>query len=587
MEAVSYEITNDKAILELESELCATPEEFIESGIFRSILEKCLDYLKSRDSNLLDIFQDKEVNAENIDALIQTLKYLTKVKADDVENIVPKASTFLQDKETLFDFTEYLYNYWRDFDRFMICNSETNALDERPYRTFNDTAEKLMHLVRRSYRDIQENITGKHPQVYRQVHAGVEVGTIVLPEEIKDVDSQRYSELHQIPKIRQILLYPPLIFNPPKNKRKGVFEKIEENPLDYVDVDTQDWLCFPIKIAHTNIQVYVHKKFYDIGFQMSNLFELANKEEVQEKPDAIYLYGVEEGSIDELAELPTVYTYDKKEDLLVGAIPRDDEFGYFGYLKKMMLTLHNTRVMKDGNMPFHGAFYELTLQNGQSGNFLLIGDSGAGKSESIEAFRRLAQDELKDMKIIADDMGSIAKENGEIKAYGTETGAFQRLDDFPPGYAFGQLDRAIISRPGKNNSRITLPVTTYEDVMKGTKIDYVLYANNYEEIDEDHPIVEEFDSPDEALSVFREGKVMSKGTTDDVGIRNSYFANIFGPPQMKDQHDEIAQDIFESLFENDIYVGQIRTRLGIQGMELEGPQAAAKEMLNMIQNEVG
>ena len=80
---------------------------------------------------------------------------------------------------------------------------------------------------------------------------------------------------------------------------------------------------------------------------------------------------------------------------------------------------------------------------------------------------------------------------------------------------------------------------------------------------------------------------MSKGTTNDTGIRHSYFAKIFGPPQSKDMHDEIAERFFEQMFKTDIYVGEIRTRLGIKGMELKGPRAAAKEMLNMIQNEVG
>ncbi len=42
-----------------------------------------------------------------------------------------------------------------------------------------------------------------------------------------------------------------------------------------------------------------------------------------------------------------------------------------------------------------------------------------------------------------------------------------RLDDLQPGYAFGQLDRSIIMNPNQVNSRIVLPVTTYEHVMKG------------------------------------------------------------------------------------------------------------------------
>ncbi|MCF7886726.1 MAG: phosphoenolpyruvate carboxykinase [Candidatus Marinimicrobia bacterium] len=585
MHSISYEITEDKVILKLKDRICESPEELVESEMFYSMLVNCIESLQARGSNLLDIFQGQEIDQENIKNLIQTFKYLTKLEVSLVPNVVDGAELFLEDKQTLFEFTEYFYNYWRSFDRFVICSSESDRLDERPYRTFNTTVEKLMHLVRRAYRNIQEHITGEHPQVYRQVHAGAEVATIAVESELVGLESDRYTKLNNIPTIRQILLYPPLIFDPPMNRRRGQFVKIDKNPFDYVDVKGEDWLCFPAKIGKIIVYTYFHKSFYELGFHLSNLFELAKKEDLNKKPDAVYLYGVDEGALDGLGDMPTVYHYDEDEDLLVAAVPRDKEFGYFGYLKKMMLTLHNTRVMMNGNMPFHGAFYKLTLKNNKSGNFLLIGDSGAGKSESIEAFRRLAEEQLKEMTIIADDMGSLEIDsNGEVIVYGTETGAFQRLDDYPPGFAFGQLDRAIISNPGKTNSRITLPVTTFKNVNKGTEIDFVLYANNYEEIDEDHPIIERFEKPEEALRVFREGAVMSKGTTDDKGLRHSYFANIFGPPQMKSLHDEIANKFFGKLFENDTYVGQIRTRLGVPGMEIEGPTAAAEQMLRMIQD---
>ena len=36
-----------------------------------------------------------------------------------------------------------------------------------------------------------------------------------------------------------------------------------------------------------------------------------------------------------------------------------------------------------------------------------------------------------------------------------------------------------------------------------------------------------------ALDIFREGAVMSKGTTTSSGLVHSYFANIFGPPEYK------------------------------------------------------
>lgn len=489
---------------------------------------------------------------------------------------------FFRDTELLNEFVEQLYNYWRSFDRFIICDSEGESYDKRPYRTFNTTVERLVHLVLQAYRDIQENITLKHPRVYRQVHAGAEVATIAIP--LKHMFfNKKYDVLKDISVIRQVLLYPPLILEPPMNKRRGAFLEVAKNPIGNVKLDDREWLCFPAKLGTLLIHVYFHETFFDLGFALSNLFELASDDDLETPPDGIYLYGLESEALKEYGELPTVFYEDKENNLFVGAVPRDPEFGYFGYLKKMILTLHNLCVMKRGNMPFHGALVQILLKNNKRANVLLIGDSGAGKSESLEAFRELGDEYIKDLTIIADDMGSISiNDDGTISAYGTEIGAFLRLDDLHPGYAFGQLDRAIIMSAGQTNARIVLPVTTLDNITKGVQVDYIFYANNYEEVDEQHPIIERFDSAETAFDLFREGNVMSKGTTATTGLVQSYFANIFGPVQRKDQHDEIAKRFFDAFFENNIFVGQIRTRLGVKGSESDGPKAAAEELLTLI-----
>jgi hypothetical protein len=133
------------------------------------------------------------------------------------------------------------------------------------------------------------------------------------------------------------------------------------------------------------------------------------------------------------------------------------------------------------------------------------------------------------------------------------------------------------------NARIIIPVSDFHTVISGTPIDFIFYANNYEAVDGDHRIIELFRSPSDALKVFREGKVMSKGTTTSTGIVSSYFANIFGPPQFKKLHEKIAEKYFDSFFKSRISVGQIRTRLGLPGFETEGPMAAANEMLELLQ----
>jgi hypothetical protein len=269
--------------------------------------------------------------------------------------------------------------------------------------------------------------------------------------------------------------------------------------------------------------------------------------------------------------------------MFVGAVPDRPEFGYFGYLKKMILTLHNAIVMKRGNLPFHGAMVRILLQGNKEATILMMGDTGAGKSETLEAFRVLAEKHIRELTIIADDMGSIEIDSeGNPIGYGTEIGAFLRLDDLQPGYAYGHLDRSIIMNPSQVNARIVFPVTKFDTVIKGHKIDYILYANNYEEIDNEHAVIEQFMSVDWALDIFREGAVMSKGTTTSSGLVHSYFANIFGPPEYKSLHEDIAKRFFEAFFSKNVFVGQMRTRLGIPGYETSGPKEAAMELLRII-----
>ena len=75
---------------------------------------------------------------------------------------------------------------------------------------------------------------------------------------------------------------------------------------------------------------------------------------------------------------------------------------------------------------------------------------------------------------------------------------------------------------------------------------------------------------------------MSKGTTTSTGITETYFANIFGPPQFHDQHEEIAERIFSCLYEKEVFVGQLFTQLGVTGKETTGPSQAARSLLNLI-----
>ncbi len=585
MDIQSFKILTKKIILYTTWKVCETPEELLSSRLFADLLRLFLNDLSQKKSYLLKVFDDRLTNEETIALLIETFKHLAKLPATDVPKIVHGSDIFFRDLSLFSEFVEKLYNFWRSYDRFLVCNSEAAGLDQRPYRTFNLTIEKLTHLIRGVYRDIEENITATHPRIYRQITAGAEIAAISLPKEIPLPDGC-YRKLSGVPVIRQVLLNPPLILNPPMNKRTGQFIKINSNPLQLFEPEDNEWLCYPAKVGPLVILIYFHNNFYELGFSLCNLFELADDEDLRRTPDAVYAFGAPENALDSLGVFPTVFFDDVEHDMLVAAVPRCNEFGYFGYLKKMVLTLHNIRMMKNGRLPFHGAFIKLLLHDNIEKNILIIGDTGAGKSETLEAFRTLGEGLIKGMFIIADDMGSLdIDDGGAIIGYGTETGAFLRLDDLQQGYAFGQIDRSIIMSPSQVNARIVLPVTTYETIMKGHAVDMLLYANNYEQVDTEHPVLEHFSDVDRAFAVFREGTVMSKGTTTATGIVHSYFANIFGPPQYREVHDKLAMIFFNACFTQGVFVGQIRTRLGIPGYETQGPLEAAQDLLSFIKTE--
>ena len=67
-------------------------------------------------------------------------------------------------------------------------------------------------------------------------------------------------------------------------------------------------------------------------------------------------------------------------------------------------------MINEKKLPLHGAMIELTLKSGKQSNIVVIGDSGAGKSETLEAVRMIAEDEIKEMKTIFDDMGTLSLE---------------------------------------------------------------------------------------------------------------------------------------------------------------------------------
>lgn len=573
-----------KVIFDYSVLYCETPEEVLKSGLFEEIVRRFVEKHAGLGDSIFAYLSYAFYWAGRDSLhreLIKFFRLLFSYTAEEVASFNEQYRVALGEREALAEVVEELYNYWRGFERYFYIKAPeakpTSTREGIHHAQFIRANEHLKSLVLYVYRKISENVTGKNPRVYRQLPAGANMG--ILIEKLPWDCPERYSPLKEIPFVRLSLIEPPLILYPEMNKRKGQFLEVQQLPEDVLKIDPSEWLCYPAKVGELTSFIFFHIDFISLGLSLSNLFEIAEASDIiGRKPDLVLIFGTK-ASLPE----PTVFYEDRENSLMIGAVIHSPEVDYFGYFKKMTLTLHNIVMLKRKRLPLHGAMVCLKLKGGERANVVIVGDSGAGKSETLEALRVLARDEICEKRIIFDDMGSLGRDPaGRIVAYGTEIGAFVRLDDLEPGYAYEEIDRSIFMNPDKTNARLVIPITRYHHVVKGYPVDIFLYANNYEQVDEEHPPVEFFDDLERAMEIFRSGARLAKGTTDEKGLVHTYFANPFGAPQRRQLHEEIAREYFQEMFVQGVLVGQLRTRLGIEGYEQKGPLEAAKALFEVI-----
>lgn len=570
--------------------VCTQPAQVLQAEQAVAVIQNFLNDLRRRNSQHLAVLGGRAVEGTREDPspaardLARVLGLLCDLDCPEVAERAPDVADLVAKPLDLAYFVEELYDHWRHYERYLIF--EGRADDSRDsaiegHRPFIFNNQDLNSLVRDAYRRIERNLRGSWPRVYRQVPAGANMSLLV--ERINwGNPGGLYEQLDAIRMVRLALLVPPVTIYPRRTRRQGKFLQTPNHPLRHVELDEQQWLCIPLRVGELSFLFFFDREYMALAISLVNLFELSGHEEARVRPDAIVMFGLPAGG---MGINQTVFHIDEENDLVIGAIGKSEDVDYFGYCKKMMLTLHNIIMMRRGHLPLHGAMCRLKLRQGREFSVAIVGDSGAGKSETIEAFRDLADEYIADMTIIFDDMGSVRLAEGALLGYGTEIGAFVRLDELSPGYAFKHFDRSIFMNPDRWNARVVVPLTEYHEIVAGYPVDLLLYANNYEQVSEDAPLVEFFPDPEAALDVFRMGYRQDKGTTDESGIVRTYFANPFGADQMRDLHEPLARKHFEGAFERGVKVGQVRTRLGIEGWEREGPREAAEALFKLVLGE--
>lgn len=566
-ELKKFYLSEHAAVINFDALYCESEAQIVSSRSFRLVLERFVVSLKKKNDRLIQEF-NKVKSSDVLDAY----KLLLVWNYYDVYQNNPYLRELLNQRGAFYRFTEKFYDYWRKIEKYGMIARQRSHYEGMRSSLLISTADDFNKMVLSFYRLIAEKILGTQFNVYRQLPAGVNASLFLVNNKWSNVKT--YEKLQHANFISGLLVRPPFMIHSKANTRVGTFREIDRNPLDFMKFDKNDFIVYPVKVGPCLAYVYFHIDYLHHGVALSNLFEVASDHEFKDqKPDLLYVYGVKESEFD------GVFYHDEIEDIYIGTVAKSDKNDYFGYMKKMLLTLHNVYMIDRDHLPIHGAMVNVLLNDGRQKNIVVIGDSGAGKSETLEALRIIGGDYVKEIHTIYDDMGTFVIRNQEMISFGTEIGAFIRLDDLDSGYAYQEIDRAVFLNPDQINARIILPVSSYHFIMENHKVDLVLYANNYEDTEDGMKL---FDDVNYAIDVFGSGKRLAKGTTDEIGLVKSFFANPFGPVQKREKCDELLRKHFTHLYEVGIPVGEIYTRLAIRGYEMKGPQIAARKLLEFL-----
>lgn len=571
-----FTLSRGRAMINFTLKYCDTKQKLLNSFGFRRVVESFVKQVLKKDEVVIYDYYIEHLEGEDdfINSLIEVFKLLTVFDIKEVISVDNKYAVFVKDKDLFIELTELLFAYWKRLERYTIVRN--NRLGEGLQNVrFIQANDMFNELILSTVNRIQATVNGRETRIYRQSTAGGNAGLTL--NNVNWNCPLEYKGLTAIPFISTVVFQPPYISYTKKNTRDGIFQEHQQNPIENIVLSEDDWFVFPAKVGSMLTFVYFHKDFMVHGIGLANLFELATENEyIGKKPDMIYVFGYPDGH----EEKRTFYYKDHKNDILIGYANYCDDIDYFGYMKKMLLTLHNVKQIENKNLPIHGAMVNIVLRNGKESNIIIMGDSGAGKSESLEAFRTLNENYIRHMRVIFDDMGFLQKEDdGKIKAYGTEIGAFVRVDDLDPAYAFEQLDKGVYTNMDQVNARVTIPISTYEIISRGYPVDYFLYANNYNEADQKILI---YDDLDKAITVFEDGARKAKGTTTEKGLVKSYFANPFGPVQERKETEVLVRSYFKDMKNAGVKIGEIHTSLAIDGKTKEGPREAAEELFTLI-----
>ncbi|MDR2527266.1 MAG: hypothetical protein LBC92_05335, partial [Rickettsiales bacterium] len=402
---------SDKIIFGTSWNPCGTPGEVLDGEVFFRILR---DFLLNIEQNevahyreIVRIFDVMPYTVENITNFFKKV-----LKSDFVE--LEKNREKLQNFSFLMEwFIWDLYNFWRGHERYLIVSDDDKV-------SLIEKFDKIEKIILDLYRELRTQLLGEKICVFRQVDAGVVIGVSVCKQNI----FTDYRELSDIQMISSVVFRPPVFLN---NKNSTVltdFTETNENPLDNLKINSNEWLLLPIKILDKVVFIYFHIDFISNGLTLSNIFKVVSKDEIgDKKPDITLIYGAKDG------EKNTVSSYyrDTKNNIIIGYLNRVDDTDCFTYIKRMVLVAFGVKILEEDSLPFRGMLLNLTFKNDKTYNILMVGDSDSGKFELSQTLNTYLKKYIKEWKIVFNDIGFIRSEGNKCKVYNIERGIFIKL----------------------------------------------------------------------------------------------------------------------------------------------------------------
>ena len=333
-----FTLSRGRAIINFTSKYCDNRRKILTSYAYGRVVESFIYYLKKDNPVIFEAFSKGfESDDQLIRSFMEVIRLLSVCSVEELLEVNNKYAPFFQDRDLFLEVIELLYHYWRRMERIVVVHNQRQGDGVQNVR-FVQAYELFNELILSIYRRTKEVANGFASQVYRQTTAGANAGLIL--NDVTWNSPLEYKGLTGIPFINSVLINPPYVSYTKKNTRDGIFREQTLNPVAGMILNEDDWFLFPAKVGDLLAFVYFHKDFMCHGLGLANLFELAKQDEyVGKKPDMIYIFGYPDGH----DEKRTFYYKDKKNDILVGYANYCDEIDYFGYMKKMLLTLHNIK----------------------------------------------------------------------------------------------------------------------------------------------------------------------------------------------------------------------------------------------------